>query len=241
MEWNSSRSSTTPNVCSKWREWLRPAMELSTIRYHDWAQRTDGIGMGKPVFSKWISGATVETDTPSPKTAYGPTGRNGANQHRNPLLRTHETRNMATSGGEYTPYLPRPTAKRALVQLRQQGAHGGRLHGIEEARRLWARLDETSPRGPGAPESGFPGDVIQYAKMGRGYIQLALEAATTRAWEYWRSIRRAHIDNGGDGEALFGYYFVAIRRYRDRNRQEGGEIDIIEVDGWVVRKRHNVE
>ena len=127
---------------------------------------------------------------------------------------------MTAAGIEWTPYLPRPTAKRALAQLRQQGTHGGRLHGIAEARRLWERLDVTSPRGPEDPENGSPADVIQYAQMGRGYIRIALGETTAKSLKYWREIRRAHIHNGWGEVDLFEEYFVAKRRYRERHRRE---------------------
>ena len=101
------------------------------------------------------------------------------------------------AGGDEIHYLPKPTAKRALAQLRQQSAHGDRVRDIADARRLRARLDEESPHGTGDADEGFSVEAIHYERLCREYIQISMDHATNKAWQYRRCIRRAHLQNGG--------------------------------------------
>lgn len=100
--------------------------------------------------------------------------------------------------------------------------NGERVHGIADASRLWTRLEETIPRVPENPESGFAADAIKYSKYGRGYVQIALGQTTTKAWQYWGEIRRAHIHGGGEEADRFGEYYVEVREYRERHRGVSG-------------------
>ena len=120
-----------------------------------------------------------------------------------------------TAGGEWVPYLPKPTAKKAARQLRQDQAHGERVQNIADARRLWTRLEEMDPRGPGNPEEGFPPTVAQYARYGREYIKQALETTSAKAWQWWRAHRRAHLKKGGEEGELYEEYDMAAQHYNE--------------------------
>ena len=126
---------------------------------------------------------------------------------------------MTTTGGDWAPYLPRPTAKQAAKQLSQKHTHGSRIQGVANARRLWSRLEEDIPRGPANPATGFSAEEAQYAKYGREYIRTVLEQTTTRAWQYWRPIRRAQIHGGGDEEDISEDYYAAVRQNKERQRR----------------------
>ena len=111
--------------------------------------------------------------------------------------------NRLSAGGEWAPYLPKPTAKKAVRQLRNQTKHGDRVRDIADAQRLWGRLDDHEQSGPGDPLEGFSNAAIEYAKLGREYVKMALETSTTQAWKWWRSQKRAHLNTGEDEEDLY--------------------------------------
>ena len=50
---------------------------------------------------------------------------------------------------------------------------------------------------------------------GREYIRIAVEKTAVRAWQYYRSLRRAHV-NGGAEKDLYGGYFSEVRQYLAR-------------------------
>ena len=65
--------------------------------------------------------------------------------------------------GGWVPFLPKPTDKRALQQLRNDHRHGARIHAISEARRLRARLEDEAATGALGAEEGFSEEVAQFA------------------------------------------------------------------------------
>ena len=136
-----------------------------------------------------------------PCNRYPYSGRDGRLSPQQQTNQMRPTPRTTAAGGAWAPYLPKPTAKRAAQQLRQEERHGDRVQGIAEARRLWTRLDDWATPGPADPEEGFMDEVLEYAPFGRGYIKKAMGGTTTRAWKRWRSIRRAHIRSVG-GKAI---------------------------------------
>ena len=80
-------------------------------------------------------------------------------------------------------------------------------------------MDDLEPDGPFGPTEGFSAEVVQFAKMGRIYIQIALEETTTKAWAYFRSIRRAQRHSGRDDEELYAEYYEAVRDYQRRHQE----------------------
>ena len=59
-------------------------------------------------------------------------------------------------------------------------------------------------------------------KYGREYIRMALEQATTLAWQYWRSIRRARIHGAVRKKTFFADYYLQVRQYKGRHRRRTG-------------------
>ena len=154
-----------------------------------------------------------------PVIPYGAYNFAGCTDQMSPEYRTlqeQQMQNRLTAGGEWVPYLPKPTAKKAVHQLRNQTKHGDRVRDIADAQRLWGRLDDHDQNGPEDPLEGFSEAVIEYAKLGREYVQMALETSTTQAWKWWRSQRRAHVNTGKDEEELYEEFREAIRQYRLR-------------------------
>ena len=148
-----------------------------------------------------------------------PSSRNSGTSSSNEGQSSHHSGNhMGNScrmaGGEWVPFLPKPTAKKAAQQLRQEQAHGERVQNVADARRLWDRLEEQDPDGPEDPEEGFSTIVVRYARYGREYVKKALEQTTAKAWQWWRGIRRAHVKNGGNELDLYEEYDEAVRQYK---------------------------
>ena len=174
------------------------------IRYHDRQSAEVAGGWSNPSSPSGSPAQISRLTPPSPMTAYSTTSTSGMDQ-RHPRPQVYRSQNTAGAGGNWAPLLPRPTAKRALTQLRQNSAHGDRLQGIAEARRLWERLGDANPRGPENPESGFPEEAIQYARMGREYIKISMGETTTKAWQFWRAVRLcAHPQWWGGRGHLWG-------------------------------------
>ena len=163
-----------------------------------------------------------QTPTYSPCYRYASRCSDGRlSPHQQPTRMRRQPR-AAGAGGTWAPYLPKPTAKRAARQLRQEHSHGERVHRVADARRFWTRLYDWYSTGPGDTEDGFSSAVVQYARCGREYIKKALEQTTTRAWQWWRSIRRSPINAGGEENYMFGEYDVAVRQYRERQGRRAG-------------------
>ena len=113
----------------------------------------------------------------------------GGNSPRNPF-------NPECSPRPYLPILPKPTAEKSAMALREQSTHGDRMQAIADAQRLWIRLDEQDPNGPCGPENGFSATAVQLAKYGREYVRIGLEQTPDKARNHWRSIRRARFRFG---------------------------------------------
>ena len=125
-----------------------------------------------------------------------------------------KSKSQSSAGGNWAPYLPKPTAKSDAQKLRLEQAHGGRAQCVADARRLWSRLAELDPEGPEGPEAGFSDEVARYARYGREYIRKAPEQSTAKSRKRWRGIRRSHLQREGAEEELFEEYEQAVRKYR---------------------------
>ena len=164
--------------------WNSPRSDVSLGRNGQWT-----AGWSPP---SSLTGSPMhgQATPPSPAIMSGHAGH-GSNTPEQTQMTQNATR------GECSPFLPRPTAKRAIAHLRRNSAHGDRAKAVTEARRLWARLDESFPSGPEDPEEGFGPEEIELARMGKIYVQIALGESTTKAWKYWRSVRMSLLHNGG--------------------------------------------
>ena len=95
-----------------------------------------------------------------------------------------------------------------------------RVQDVAGAQRLWTRLGDFSPGWPVNPAEGFPDAAVEYARIGREYVRMALEVSTTNARQRRRRMKRAHIKAGWGEAGLYEDREVDVRRYQERHRGE---------------------